>query len=341
MSARAESQCAPSCARYRSPFSPENAAGLQRPFCAAFPDGIPSDIWENRFDHRQPHEGDHGLQWVSLDGRRFPTTAFGPGILGTVDDRAIVAAANVIDGAMVALVPTAADATRLAVEGGEPVDQLHLTVAFLGDASALDEGEVQALRDWADRMGHGGGGWRSVDGRAFAPAIFNPDGEDPCVVLVCSGDDLAEFRETAVDELGDVVSLPLDAHRPWIPHVTLSYLSPANPDRIAGVSDLVFDDGTSRNAFAEALYRVGDVVFDRLRIAIGGDVYDVPLAADWTPDLPQPGPDMAEATDETPGVSPEPAPPSAPSVASATRERFDGCLRCFGPAHDGECPSAL
>lgn len=82
MTARAEAQCAPSCARYRSPWSTESvAAGIEGPSCAAFPDGIPADIWENRFDHRQPHDGDHGLQWESLDGRKFPVSALAPGIL--------------------------------------------------------------------------------------------------------------------------------------------------------------------------------------------------------------------------------------------------------------------
>lgn len=45
------------CARYR---------GLGQ--CAAFPEGIPGDIFTGEFDHTEPHEGDHGLQFVAATG---------------------------------------------------------------------------------------------------------------------------------------------------------------------------------------------------------------------------------------------------------------------------------
>lgn len=37
--------------------------------CEAFPDGIPDDIWHNEFNHRHPHEGDHGLQFEPKNKR--------------------------------------------------------------------------------------------------------------------------------------------------------------------------------------------------------------------------------------------------------------------------------
>ena len=82
MTARAQAQCTPSCARYRSMFSTEGmASGATGPFCAAFPDGIPEDIWTNQFDHRQPHKGDHGLQWQQAGALEFPAYAFAPEVL--------------------------------------------------------------------------------------------------------------------------------------------------------------------------------------------------------------------------------------------------------------------
>src|SRR5688500_1406256 len=38
-----------------------------------------------------------------------------------------------MSGAMIALMPTREDAERLAIEGGEDAEQLHLTLYFLGD----------------------------------------------------------------------------------------------------------------------------------------------------------------------------------------------------------------
>jgi len=74
------SQCA-TCTRYRSPFSADNTAGLKGPFCAAFPTGIPDEVYRNGLDHRQPIHGDHGLRWES-NGEEFPEWAFQESRLG-------------------------------------------------------------------------------------------------------------------------------------------------------------------------------------------------------------------------------------------------------------------
>jgi len=43
-------------------------------FCDAFPngDGIPLEIIQNEFDHREPHDGDHGIQFDALPGEHHP-----------------------------------------------------------------------------------------------------------------------------------------------------------------------------------------------------------------------------------------------------------------------------
>lgn len=75
-----QSQCG-TCARFRSPFSMPRGERPPGPFCAAFPDGIPNQVFWNGLDHRQPIDGDHGLRWES-DGQEFPEWAFRPERLG-------------------------------------------------------------------------------------------------------------------------------------------------------------------------------------------------------------------------------------------------------------------
>lgn len=54
------------------PGTPETSV----PTCGAYAGGIPDEIWWNQTDHRQPAEGDHGIQWESIgDGIEFPAWA--------------------------------------------------------------------------------------------------------------------------------------------------------------------------------------------------------------------------------------------------------------------------
>jgi hypothetical protein len=59
---------------FRSPFSRADGDFSGGPTCAAFPDGIPDEVYGNVLDHRQPIDGDHGVRWTS-DGREFPEYA--------------------------------------------------------------------------------------------------------------------------------------------------------------------------------------------------------------------------------------------------------------------------
>lgn len=277
MTSRAQSQCAPSCSRYRSPFSPHNTSGQIE--CDAFPAGIPDEIWTNQLDHRLPLEGDHGLQWLAQAGYDFPEYAFTPEALGrtslTAAAELTAAAADVMSGAMVALVP--AHPADLALEGGEPADQLHLTLLYLGDAVDYPpEAQAQVLqtcRELAD-------GWGTVTAQGFAVAAFNPNGEEPCLVLLCSGNELTELHDAVADE----ITASPEQHQPWIPHVTLAYT--ADTSLLPGLVD-----------------RTGTVQFDRLRVAFAGQVTDLPLDGAPPEDLPAEPPEApVEPADLTAAV---------------------------------------
>lgn len=170
---------------------------------------------------------------------------------------------------MIALVPRELDLDRLALDGGEPRDELHLTLWFLGDAIELDadlrERLPTAIASMIERRN-----LPVVHARAFGAAHWNPTSDDPAWVLNVGdvgsdarepdGDALAVVRETMREAWtdGGVPLEPPPQHTPWQPHVCVAY----------STDDLL----------VELESRLGDVTFDRVRVAFGGDVTDLPLA---------------------------------------------------------------
>jgi len=173
---------------------------------------------------------------------------------------------------MLALLPREQDQQRLAVEGGDEPDALHLTLLYLGDD----------VTSWLDDDGNGPGArlaellyaaapsLRPVRGRILGHAEFNPDGgpdgdKPPCAVyLVGSAPGIGELLTwlTAVLTTGDAYETPPEQFDPYVPHITAGYELPAS-----------------------TLTETGEVVFDRLRLALGGVQIDVDLG-DQAEDLP-------------------------------------------------------
>lgn len=60
-----------SCDRLRKRANPGAVSTLDKwiPYCEAFPDRVPKDIYVGQFDHRQPHPGDNGIRYVLREGR--------------------------------------------------------------------------------------------------------------------------------------------------------------------------------------------------------------------------------------------------------------------------------
>lgn len=79
MTVRPIPQCL-SCAHWVSPLmrDDEEARGRQpKQTCSAYPlpESIPDKIWLNQADHREPFNGDHGIQWEAKGERKFPESA--------------------------------------------------------------------------------------------------------------------------------------------------------------------------------------------------------------------------------------------------------------------------
>lgn len=154
-------------------------------------------------------------------------------------------------GGMVALIPRADDAEKLRVSGGEKLDQLHLTLAYLGDDvtgwSADQRNHITAAAlNAAQAAG------APVSARVVGPGMFNPDGfngRTPCAVyLVGDSAMIAPMREVVRAAVIE------QQHEPFLPHITAGYGIPV-----------------------ARLKYTGPVVFDRLRVAFAGDTYDFPL----------------------------------------------------------------
>jgi len=189
-------------------------------------------------------------------------------VMAYPDQETLTAAGEPHSGAMIALVPSAYDAARLEV--GEPAEELHTTLVYLGEDAKLTPEQRQALLAAAENVAES---FPSLHLDGFAIAIFNPGNpdRDTCVVLEVSGDEGPELMlmrdmvaKLAADALG--VMMPAQ-HVPYIPHVTLAYT----------------DDPTLAG---QLTHLTGPVTFDRLRVAFGGDVFDFPLTLPDEPDMP-------------------------------------------------------
>lgn len=178
-------------------------------------------------------------------------------------------------GAMIALIPTEADLDRLVVDedGAEPRDELHLTLFYLGEGVDFSAETRRALTNAVTSMVENRA-IPPVHARAFGYAHWNPTSDDPAWVLNVGdvsvddrepdGQSLAEVRASIQESWFDggvEFTLPTQ-HSPWAPHICLAYAS---------------DDWTS-----ELSERLGDVTFDRVRLAFAGQVFDVPLGVTAT-----------------------------------------------------------
>lgn len=153
-------------------------------------------------------------------------------------------------GGMLAAYPRDDFAAQLAVPGGEPLEDLHLTLFYFGEDVTEMPGQaeiVQAASGIADQFGGG------VTARVFGHAILNPTGAEPCAVyLVGNSDDLADLHHQLEQVVTPYVSQ--DQHRPWLPHITAGYgLDPS------------------------ALGFSGDIVLDRIALQWAGQEYPLSL----------------------------------------------------------------
>ncbi|WP_328856904.1 2'-5' RNA ligase family protein [Williamsia herbipolensis] len=160
-------------------------------------------------------------------------------------------------GGMVALIPAASDAADLALDGAEPPDELHVTLAYLGD-DLTDVADDQ-VDEWVRIITEGVAQAQPLSGTLFARASFNdqnPDREQ-CAVYLIEAPGLSALRA----QVWDIAEAPpIEAPAPtfdgYVPHMTMGYG--------VDVGDLAAGQGR-------------EVTFDRIRVAVAGRTVDIPL----------------------------------------------------------------
>lgn len=121
-------------------------------------------------------------------------------------------------GGMVALYPRTSDAQMLSVPGGEPVEDLHCTVVYIGrDVRGQDPTE---LIDFLHQLPQGG----PIEARIFGAGVFNSSGDDPCVVYLVGGSPhLTPLFRALKGFVEARYPGAAEQHDPWVPHITAAY----------------------------------------------------------------------------------------------------------------------
>lgn len=172
------------------------------------------------------------------------------------------------------------DAALLAQQGGEPADQLHVTVGYLSQPADSYPPDVRDLIDSALAAVWDG----PVDVLPFATALFNPGGDPedpsqaPCGVLLVQSADLLDLNEDVTQALQGAVDD--DKFPIWFPHISISYGAEPPASLITGdmitLDRLVVAWGADQHVVA-----TGDVApDDGMTAAVGGQVF---AASDFVP----------------------------------------------------------
>lgn len=156
------------------------------------------------------------------------------------------------DGAMIALYLPTDLASAIALPGGEPPADLHLTLVYLGeDADQLNPQDLEAL---TEAIGNYASELAPMAGVVSGVGRFNGGDDGPVIYATVDVPGLAAFRQN-IAELAEAAGFPGSPDHDWTPHVTLAY----------GDAELPAID-------------TAPVEFDGVGVAVGGERADYPFA---------------------------------------------------------------
>lgn len=186
-------------------------------------------------------QGRGSTSWDALMAAGPDAAGHTSAVTVAVEDEWLAAAAgDPYTSAAIMLYPAAEDAARLAQDGGDPPEQLHVTLGMLAQpADSYDPGQRQQLVEALT------GTWGAeFTAEPFAVAHFNQNDpeREPCVTVLVQSAELAEAQDVVKEAVGQA-GLDLDDTFPiWFPHVTLGYgLDPATVTPEATSAPVRFD----------------------------------------------------------------------------------------------------
>jgi HK97 family phage major capsid protein/2'-5' RNA ligase len=149
-------------------------------------------------------------------------------------------------------------------EALSPLDELHVTLAFLGDTEGAGlSGKQDALRDIAKSFAEG---WPALSGSINGIGRFMDAEDQDCLWANFDSPDLTRFRQSLVTCLTGSDFEPVASHG-YTPHISLAYIPKEMPTPHIALEPIA-------------------VTFDCLTLAWGDDHYDVPLGTQGDKAMP-------------------------------------------------------
>lgn len=174
-------------------------------------------------------------------------------------------------GVMVALYPADDVAHALALDGGEAAEELHVTLAYLGDVDEV--GDVEALRKLVEQFA---AETYDVDGQVSGLGRWDAGDAGDAFVALVDAPDLPDVRTDLVDEL-EAAGYKVRRDHGFTPHITLAYLDAQDPSPLERIDAL-------------------PATFGFLSLAVGPDVYDFALTDDDGNSITPGAPTMGAST---------------------------------------------
>jgi 2'-5' RNA ligase len=162
-------------------------------------------------------------------------------------------------GAMIALVPKDPEKWMLPYPNVEGYESLHVTLAYLGETDDIPDHILAALSGSILRLADH---TPNIEGTVFGVSIWNAQSDTPSLNMSVGGEAL-EYMHDYVRRLlfnldEDFDWEPPEQHTPWVAHMCLAYGEPAK----------------LKELFDEVASREGPIIFDRIRVAFGGEASD-------------------------------------------------------------------